>query len=75
MAQHVNFPTHVRGLDLEINDVANGDNTFSCEPGPFFTNHCAVKVLTKSKKVHTVSKPLVFHYFLDVSVHERTYRR
>jgi hypothetical protein len=52
LEQHVNFSTHIGGnfLDLVITEVTNGINIQSCEPGPFFFDHCAVKVVTKVEK-------------------------
>ena len=68
MKQHVTFPTHVYGhsLDLVITEVANGVELLSCEPGPFISDHCAIKVVTKVKKENIISKTVVFRNFKDM---------
>jgi hypothetical protein len=68
LLQHVDFPTHVHGhsLDLVITELANGVDLLSCEPGPFLSDHCAVKVVTRVKKENIVSKSISFRHFKDM---------
>ena len=69
LVQYVNFPTHGQGhsLDLVITKVANGVDIFSCELGPFISDHCAVKVVTKVSKENIFSKSVVFRNFKDMN--------
>ena len=62
LQQHVNFSIHTGGnsLDLVITEVANCVEVHSCEPGPFVSDHCVVKVVTNVKKENVVSKTVAF---------------
>ena len=52
LEQHVNFSTHTGDifLDLVITEVTNDVQIKPCEPGPFLSDHCVVKVTTKVEK-------------------------
>lgn len=47
LKQHVTFPTHEKSgksLDFIITEVSDGVKVLKCEPGPFFSDHCVVKM-------------------------------
>ena len=68
LQQNVNFSTHTGGnsLDLVITEVANGVEVHSCQPGPFVSDHCVVKVVTNVKKENVVSKTVAFRNFKEM---------
>ena len=68
LEQHVNFSTHVGGntLDLVITEATNGIEVLSYEPGPFLSDHCAVKIVTNVKKENITSKMVKFRNFKDM---------
>lgn len=68
LLQHVDFPTHIHGqsLDLVITESSNGVDLISCEPGPFLSDHCAVKVVTRVQKENIVSKSINFRNFKSI---------
>ena len=49
-----------------ITEVANGVALLPCEPGPFISDQCAIKVVTKVKKENIISKTVVFRNFKDM---------
>ena len=65
----MNILTHVKGhsLDLVITEDANGVEIFSCGPGPFNSDHCALKVVTKVKRENIVTKSVVYRNFKDMN--------
>lgn len=65
MEQHVNLSTHTEGntLDLVISEATHGIEINSCEPGPFFSDHCVVKVVTKVQKENIKSQTIKYRNF------------
>lgn len=67
---HVDFQTHIYGQSLDL--VITEWRRSSCEPGPFLSDHSAVKVVTKVKKENNVSKYISFRNFKNMQDQEDT---
>ena len=48
-----------------ITELSNGIDLLLCEPGPFLSDRCAVRVVTKVKKENIVSKSISYRNFKD----------
>lgn len=68
LIQHVDFSTHKDGntLDLVLTEEVNGVDVLSCQPGPFLSDHCAVKIETNVKKETITSKTVTFRDFKNM---------
>ena len=66
--QHVNFSTHVNGncLDLVITEAIHGVEVLKCDPGPFISDHCVIKVTINVKKENIISQTRSFRNYKKI---------